>query len=84
MILAAADTQSCDSYGCVTNFNGTLFGASIGVILGGVVVGTVLASLSDTAHVSVTPLTMPAAGALKESPMAALGAAPPPQGAGLT
>jgi hypothetical protein len=41
--------------------------------------------MQDTAHVSVTPLTIPSptAGALKESLGAALGATPP-QGAALT
>ena len=83
-IIVSAATETCNGAACSSNFNGTVFGVSLGVILGAAIAGTVLASMQDTAHVSVTPLTIPSpAGALKESLGAALGAAPP-QGAALT
>jgi hypothetical protein len=85
LIVVSAATQTCNGGGCSSNFNGTIFGASIGIIAAAAIAGTLLASMEDTAHVSVTPLTIPSpmVGALKESLGAALGAAPP-QGAALT
>jgi hypothetical protein len=84
LIIVSAATQSCNGGGCNSNFNGTVLGASIGIILGAAIAGTLLATIPDTAHVSVTPLTIPSpVGALKESLGGALGAAPP-EGAALT
>jgi len=88
MIVASVEGQSqtCNGNGdggCTVQVNGPLLAGGIGVVVASVVVGTILASQRDHAHIMVTPLTMPTVGALKESPMAALGAAPA-QGAGLT
>jgi hypothetical protein len=85
MIVASADTQRCDGYDyCTTNVNGGLLAGGIAVVVGSAILGSVLASQRDTAHVSVTPLSLPSVGALKESPVAALGAVSQPQGASVT
>jgi hypothetical protein len=85
MIVASAEDQTCDSNGyCTTQLNGPLLGGGIGVIVGSAIIGTILAAQRDSAHITVMPLTLPTVGALKESPMAALGAGPAPQGAALT
>jgi hypothetical protein len=86
MIVASVtgQSQTCDGYGdCTTQVNAPLLVGGIGVVVASAVVGTILASQRDSAHIMVTPLTMPTVGALKESPMAAIGAAPA-QGAALT
>jgi hypothetical protein len=85
MIVVSIQCQAYDSNDSCTNaVNGPLLGGGIGVIVAGAVIGGILAAQHDTAQISVTPLTLPTVGALKESPMAALGAEPPPQGAALT
>ena len=85
MIVASAENQTCDSDGyCTTQLNGPLLGGGIGVIVGSAIIGTILAAQRDSAHITVMPLTLPTVGALKESPMAALGAGSAPQGAALT
>jgi hypothetical protein len=84
MIVSSADHQMCDSNACSTDLNGSLLGGGIAVVLGSVIIGSLLASEQDAAHVTVTPLTLPVIGARKEAPtVAALGALPPPQGAAL-
>jgi hypothetical protein len=88
MIIVSLQCQQFDEDGSCSNaVNGPLLGGGIGVIVAGAVIGGILAAQRDTAHISVTPLTLPTVGALKESPMAALGAQPPRggvQGAALT
>ncbi len=84
MIVASAGHQTCyDDGTCTGHVSGGLLAGGIGAIVGGVVVGGILVAQRDTAHITVTPLTLPSVGALKESPMAAFGAAPT-QGAALT
>jgi len=86
MIVVSLECQDYnpDDGTCSNNVNGPLLAGGIGVIVAGAIVGGILASQRDTAHITVTPLTLPTVGALKESPMASLGAEPPPQGAALT
>jgi len=85
MIIVSFECQQYDTDGtCTNDVNGPLLAGGIGVIVGGAILGGILASQRDTAHISVTPLILPTVGALKESPMAALGSGPPPQGAALT
>jgi hypothetical protein len=92
MIILSLQCQQYSSgpYGdgtCTNPLNGPLLGGGIGVLVAGAVIGGILVAHRDTAHISVTPLTLPTVGALKESPMAALGAQPPRggvQGAALT
>jgi hypothetical protein len=86
MIVVSVDSQTCDANGdyCQTNVNGPLLAGGIGVLVGGAIIGGILASQRDTAAISVTPLTAPSVGSTKETPMAAIGAGPPPQGAALT
>jgi hypothetical protein len=89
MIIFSLQCQNYDlSDGtCTEPLNGPLLGGGIGVLVAGAVIGGILAARRDTAHISVTPLTLPTVGALKESPMATLGAQPPRggvQGAALT
>jgi hypothetical protein len=85
MIVASVNGQTCDNDGsCETNVNGPLLGGGIATIIGGAIIGGILVSQRDTARISVTPLTMPSVGTLKESPMAALNAEPPPQGMALS
>lgn len=69
--------------------DGPLLASGIGVFLAGVIVGTIFASQSDSAHVTVTPLALPSVGQ-RESYIAALASAPAtaapaaPQGAAVT
>jgi hypothetical protein len=63
--------------------DGPLLAGGIGVFLGGAILGTIFASKTDAAHVTVTPLTLPAVGR-RESPIAAFGGAAMPQGASVT
>jgi len=88
MIIASENSQNiCDTFGnCYTHdsINGPLLAGGIGVILVSGIVGTVLAFQRDEAHITVEPLRLPVVGALKESPLAAIGAEAPPQGAALS
>ncbi|MGO9713633.1 MAG: hypothetical protein ACLQBL_32560, partial [Polyangiaceae bacterium] len=86
MIVVSVVDQSCSSSdgSCSDSVDGPMLAGGIAVIVGGAVLGGILASQHDVANISVTPLTLPTVGALKESPMAALRAEPPPQGAALT
>ncbi len=85
MVVASADHQTCDDAGdCRGDVNGPLLAGGVGVIIGSAVLGTILASQRDHAHLTVTPLSLPTVGALKESPVAALRGAAAPQGAALT
>jgi hypothetical protein len=63
------------------HYDGGLLGGGIAVVVASVVAGSILLAQHDEAHVTVEPLTLPASGALREAPVAALGSAAPPQGA---
>jgi hypothetical protein len=84
MIVVSAQGQTCDTESgeCTTSVNGPLLAGGIGTIIGGSIIGGILAAQRDTARIMVTPLGMVGIGpgAQKESPMAALNAEPPPQG----
>jgi hypothetical protein len=85
MIAFAADgPESCDVYGyCQRQVNGVLLAGGIGVILATGIAGSVLAMQRDEAHITVEPLSAPAAGR-RESPFATVGALDRPRGAALT
>jgi len=71
--------DSCDAYGyCYGHdeVNGPLLGAGIGVLVGSIVVGSVLALQHDHARLRLTPLAL--------APMREEGNAPDAQGAALT
>jgi hypothetical protein len=82
MIVVSASDATCDSDTgeCSQTVNGPLLAGGIGTIIGGAIIGGILAAQKDTAHIMVTPLGMVGVGAQKETPMAALNAEPPPQG----
>jgi hypothetical protein len=81
MIVASFDHQTCGGFSdyCEQTIDGPVLGVGIGVLVASVVAGTVLASRMDSAHVTVTPLTLPAIGTRKEPQVAAVGG-----GAGVT
>jgi hypothetical protein len=85
MIAVSADgPEVCDVYGyCQRQVNGALLAGGIGVILATSITGSVLAMQRDEAHITVEPLTTPAAGR-RESPFATVSALGRPQGAALT
>jgi hypothetical protein len=85
MIVVSAQGQTCyDDGSCSQNVNGPLLAGGIATIIGGSIIGGILAAQRDTAHVQVTPLTLGSVRAHKETPMAALNGEPPPQGLALS
>jgi hypothetical protein len=74
------DTGACYSQGTV---NGPLMGGGIAVLVGSIVAGSILLSQRDQALITVTPLSLATGGATRESPLAALVAEHPVEGAGL-
>ncbi len=88
MIAASASSEDvCDADGnCYRHetVNAPLLAGGIGVLVVSGIVGSILAFQRDEAHITVEPLTLPAVGAMRESPLAALGAEAPPQGAALS
>lgn len=86
MVIASANGPTvCDDAGyCHAQVDGALLGGGIGVILATGIVGSILAFQRDEAHITVEPLRLSSVGTTREAPLAALGAARPPQGAALT
>jgi hypothetical protein len=86
MIAASASRDDvCDADGyCYRHetANGPLLVGGIGLLLASGIVGGVLASQRDEAHISIEPLRLSSYGALRES-LAALGAEAHPEGAAL-
>lgn len=74
MIAASSERESaCDAFGdCYwrQTFNGDLLAGGVGVIVGSAIVGTILASQRDEAHLTVEPLTLPFVGGAREPSMA--------------
>ena len=90
MIAASATNQTtCDSTGTVCTNNekidGPLLGGGIAVLAGSVIVGSILGSRRDVAHVFVEPLSLSGPTSKRESGPVAFGAPvgtiPAPQGA---
>ncbi len=88
MIAASATNQTaCDASGCFNSekIDGPLLGGGIAVLVGSVVVGSILGSRHDAAHVFVEPLSLGGPTSKRESGPVALGmpggAIPAPQGA---
>ena len=86
MIAASArDETQCDADGFCSRHetaNAPLLVGGIGVLLASGIVGGVLASQRDEAHISIEPLRLSSFGALRES-LAAMGAETHPAGAAL-
>jgi hypothetical protein len=72
-----ADGSGCYETG---HTNGGLLIGGIGVMVGSIIVGSILATQPDEARIAVVPLRLGLASTVRESPLAGHA---PPQGAGL-